>query len=149
MGGSVAWKLAKWLKAPKAFRRVIVAAGGGAGIAAVFSAPIGGFIYAVEELLNSARPVILLLVVVTTFWADTWADILQSFGLDSSAGGFSSTLGFQLEREYTPLIHFLPIDLGYLIILGIITGLLAELYSRYVINMQKRANLLLGYKLPL
>ena len=41
---------------PVAFRRVIVAAGGGAGIAAVFSAPIGGFVYAVEELLHSARP---------------------------------------------------------------------------------------------
>jgi len=37
MGGSVAWQMAKWLKAPTAFRRVIVAAGGGAGIAAVFS----------------------------------------------------------------------------------------------------------------
>jgi len=40
MGGSVAWKMAKWLKAPISFRRVIVAAGGGAGIAAIFSAPI-------------------------------------------------------------------------------------------------------------
>ena len=52
MGGSVAWQMAKWLKAPVSFRRVIVAAGGGAGIAAVFSAPLGGFIYAIEELLN-------------------------------------------------------------------------------------------------
>ncbi|MCP4972606.1 MAG: ClC family H(+)/Cl(-) exchange transporter, partial [Prochlorococcus sp.] len=33
MGGSVAWQLARWLKAPIAFRRVIVAAGGGAGLA--------------------------------------------------------------------------------------------------------------------
>ena len=57
-------------------RRVIVAAGGGAGIAAVFSAPIGGFIYAIEELLHSARPVVLLLVIITTFSADTWADVL-------------------------------------------------------------------------
>jgi len=75
MGGSVAWKMANWLKAPISFRRVIVAAGGGAGIAAIFSAPIGGFVYAIEELLNSARPVVLLLVVVTTFWADSCADI--------------------------------------------------------------------------
>ena len=41
MGGSVAWQMARWLKAPLAFRRVLVAAGGGAGIAAVFSAPLG------------------------------------------------------------------------------------------------------------
>ena len=136
MGGSVAWQMAKWLKAPIAFRRVIVAAGGGAGIAAIFSAPIGGFIYAIEELLNSARPVVLLLVVVTTFWADSLADILQALGLDQNAGGFVSNLGFQLERTYTPIIKFLPVDLFYLIGLGIILGFLAELYTKYVIKMQ-------------
>ncbi len=136
MGGSVAWQMAKWLKAPSAFRRVIVAAGGGAGIAAIFSAPLGGFIYAIEELLNSAKPVILLLVIVTTFWADTWADVLQAMGLDTNAGGFNLNIGFQLQREYSPLVRFLPIDIGYLIILGIIIGILAELYCRYVIYMQ-------------
>ena len=147
MGGSVAWQMARWLKAPVAFRRVIVAAGGGAGIAAVFSAPIGGFIYAIEELLNSARPLVLLLVVVTTFWADTWADILQGLGLDTSAGGFHSNFGFQVERTYNPLIHFLPIDLGYLIILGILIGILAELYCRYVLRMQKEGLKLFKNKL--
>ncbi len=140
MGGSVAWQMARWLKAPIAFRRVIVAAGGGAGIAAVFSAPIGGFIYAIEELLNSARPVVLLLVVVTTFWADTWADVLQAIGLDPTAGGFDRILGFQLERAYTPLVHFRPIDLGYLIALGVIIGVLAECYCRYVLTMQRQGN---------
>ncbi len=149
MGGSVAWKMAQWLKAPIAFRRVIVAAGGGAGIAAIFSAPIGGFIYAIEELLNSARPVVLLLVVVTTFWADTWADVLQNIGLNQGAGGYDTNLGFQLEREYTPLVHFLPIDLGYLIVLGIVVGFLAELYCRYVLTMQKKGNKWFGDKLVL
>ncbi len=149
MGGSVAWRLAQWLKAPIAFRRVIVAAGGGAGIAAIFSAPIGGFIYAIEELLNSARPVVLLLVVVTTFWADAWADFLQGIGLDPSAGGFNTSLGFQLEREYTSLINFLPIDFGYLIFLGVIVGVLAELYCRYVLCMQRKGNNWFGEKLVL
>ncbi len=140
MGGSVAWKMAKWLKAPISFRRVIVAAGGGAGIAAIFSAPIGGFIYAIEELLNSARPVVLLLVVVTTFWADSWADILQAIGLDQKAGGFVNNLGFQLERAYTPVIKFLPIDFLYLIVLGILLGFLAEMYCQYVLRMQILGN---------
>tara|TARA_Y100000589_G_scaffold40518_1_gene33927 strand:- start:3919 stop:5274 length:1356 start_codon:yes stop_codon:yes gene_type:complete len=136
MGGSVAWQMAQWLKAPKAFRRVIIAAGGGAGIAAVFSAPLGGFIYAIEELLNSARPVVLLLVVVTTFIADASADIIQALGLDPKAGGFDFNLGFLIQKEYSPLIKFLPIDFIYLVVLGIIIGLVAELYSRYVLAMQ-------------
>ena len=137
MGGSVAWQMAKWLRAPVAFRRVIVAAGGGAGIAAVFSAPLGGFIYAIEELLNSARPVILLLVVVTTFIADSLADIIQALGLDPKAGGFDFNLGFLIQREYSPSVFFLPIDFIYLIALGIIIGISAELYSKYVLMMQE------------
>jgi len=148
MGGSVAWQMARWLKAPVAFRRVIVAAGGGAGIAAVFSAPIGGFVYAVEELLHSARPVVLLLVIVTTFWADAWADVLGLAGL-SASGGLDATEGFQLEREYTPLVSFLPIDLGYLIGLGIVIGLLAELYCRYVLAMQRKGDAWFGDRLVL
>ena len=136
MGGSVAWQMAKWLKAPLAFRRVIVAAGGGAGIAAVFSAPLGGFVYAIEELLNSARPVILLLVVITTFIADSSADIIQALGLDPKAGGFDFNLGFLIQKEYDPSVFFLPIDFLYLVLLGVIVGIFAELYSRYVLLMQ-------------
>ncbi len=136
MGGSVAWQMAKWLKAPTAFRRVIVAAGGGAGIAAVFSAPLGGFVYAIEELLNSARPVILLLVVITTFIADSSADIIQALGLDPKAGGFDFNLGFIIQKEYDPSVFFLPVDFIYLVLLGIIIGIFAELYSRYVLLMQ-------------
>ncbi len=149
MGGSIAWQMARWLKAPVAFRRVIVAAGGGAGIAAIFSAPIGGFVYAIEELLHSARPVVLLLVVVTTFLADSWADLLQAIGLDPSAGGFDRNLGFQVERTYTPLVHFMPIDLIYLIALGVVVGVLAELYSKYILLMQRKGNDWFGNQLVL
>jgi CIC family chloride channel protein len=76
MGSSVGWEMARLLRAPPAFRRMIVAAGGGAGIAAVFRAPIAGFLYTLEELLQGARPLVMLLVLVTTFWADIWADLL-------------------------------------------------------------------------
>jgi len=117
-------------------KTVIVAAGGGAGIAAVFSAPLGGFVYAIEELLNSARPVILLLVIITTFIADSSADIIQALGLDPKAGGFDFNLGFLIQKEYDPSVFFLPIDFIYLVLLGIIIGIFAELYSRYVLFMQ-------------
>ena len=149
MGGSVAWQMSRWLKAPVAFRRVIVAAGGGAGIAAVFSAPIGGFIYAIEELLHSARPVVLLLVIITTFSADTWADVLGYLGLSPGSGGLDGTIGFQVEREFSPLLKFLPIDFLYLIALGAVIGLLAELYCRYVLTLQRHGNNWFGSRLIL
>ena len=149
MGGSVAWQMSRWLRAPVAFRRVIVAAGGGAGIAAVFSAPIGGFIYAIEELLHSARPVVLLLVIITTFSADTLADVLGFLGLNPGGGVLNSTIGFQLEREYTPLVRFLPVDLLYLVALGVVIGVLAELYTRYVLTMQRQGSRWFGDRLIL
>ena len=121
MGGSVAWQMAKWLRAPVAFRRVIVAAGGGAGIAAVFSAPLGGFVYAIEELLNSARPVILLLVIITTFIADSSAIFLQG-GID--------------EPTYKIEFLFSSLDFIRLILLGGLIGIIAELYSKYILMMQ-------------
>ena len=121
MGGSVAWQMAKWLRAPVAFRRVIVAAGGGAGIAAVFSAPLGGFVYAIEELLNSARPVILLLVIITTFIADSSAIFLQG-GID--------------EPTYKIDFLFSSLDFIRLILLGGFIGIIAELYSKYILMMQ-------------
>ncbi len=121
MGGSVAWQMAKWLRAPVAFRRVIVAAGGGAGIAAVFSAPLGGFVYAIEELLNSARPVILLLVIITTFIADSSAIFLQG-GID--------------EPTYKIDFLFSKLDFIRLILLGAFIGIIAELYSKYILMMQ-------------
>ena len=121
MGGSVAWQMAKWLRAPVAFRRVIVAAGGGAGIAAVFSAPLGGFVYAIEELLNSARPVILLLVIITTFIADSSAIFLQG-GID--------------EPTYKIEFLFSRLDFIRLILLGGFIGIISELYSKYILMMQ-------------
>ena len=149
MGGSVAWQFARWLKAPVSFRRVIVAAGGGAGLAAVFSAPIGGFIYVIEELLHSARPVVLLLVVVTTFWADAWADVFGFMGLSPTAGGLDRSVGFQLAKKFDPDVLFLSIDIGYLIALGLVAGVLAEFYCRYVLAMQRKGNAWFGDRLVL
>ena len=77
MGGSVAWQIGSWLKAPKSFTKVLVSAGGGAGLAAVFNAPIAGLIFTMEELLQTTRPIVLMVVGVTVFWADAWGAILS------------------------------------------------------------------------
>ena len=100
------------------------------------------FGYALFGCLQLLSLVVLLLVIITTFSADTWADV---FG----GGGLDSTLGFQLEREYTPLVKFLPIDFAYLIGLGAMIGLLAELYTRYVLSMQRQGNRWFGDRLVL
>jgi CIC family chloride channel protein len=136
MGSSVGWQMARWFKAPPSLMRVIVAAGGGAGIAAVFNAPLGGFFYAIEELLRQSGPVLLLLVMSTAFLGSFWADLMGLAGMGSKAAGIGQE-GFRLVSEYSPDLSFLPLDLVYLVVLGAAIALLAELYSRYVITMQR------------
>lgn len=137
MGSSVGWQMARWFKAPPSLMRVIVAAGGGAGIAAVFHAPLGGFFYAIEELLRQAGPVLLLLVMSTAFMGSLWADLMGLASMGSKAAGIGGGEGFQLVSEYSLKLNFMPLDLAYLVVLGAAVALLAELYGRYVVGMQR------------
>ena len=136
MGGSVAWQIGSWLKAPKSFTKVLVSAGGGAGLAAVFNAPIAGLIFTMEELLHSTKPIILMVIGATVFWADAWGAIFNWMGLNKEHGSFHAVHGFQLSPEHNPIVKFLPIDIIYLIFLGVAVGLIAELYTRYLMKMQ-------------
>ena len=135
MGSSVGWEMARLLRAPNAFRRMIVAAGGGDGVAAVFRAPIGGFLHAIEELLQGARPVVMLLVLVTTFWADTWADLLGLAGLGMHSTGWNLGRGFVLERQVTTYVGVLPLDLLVLFVVGALVAAGAETYCRFVVRL--------------
>lgn len=147
MGGSVAWQIGSWLKAPKTFTKVLVSAGGGAGLAAVFNAPLAGLIFTMEELLHTTRPIILMVVGVTVFWSDALGAIFNRMGLNRGDGSFHEIHGFQLSPEHNPLVKFLPIDIIYLIALGIIVGVIAELYTRYLMTMQKKASSVFGDKI--
>ena len=143
MGASVACQMATNLKTPRSFLRLIVAAGGGAGIAAVFNAPLGGFIYAIEELLHNARPVVLMLVLFTTFTADTWGDVLNWIGFGNQ--GFTRALSLEVSKTFDLAdFTFQPVDVLYLILLGLVIAGLSELYNRYVIAMQRMGGRVFG-----
>ncbi len=144
MGASVACQMANNLQAPRSFLRLIVAAGGGAGIAAVFNAPLGGFIYAIEELLHNARPVVLMLVLFTTFMADTWGDVLNWIGFGKNEG-LTPALSLEVTKTFDLVdFTFRPIDVLYLILLGLLIAGLSALYNNYVIAMQSICGRLFG-----
>lgn len=52
MGAAISNLLSKWVNLPSAQRRVLVACGTGAGMAAVYNVPMGGAIFAAEVLLG-------------------------------------------------------------------------------------------------
>jgi H+/Cl- antiporter ClcA len=59
-GAAVATALSEWAKLPVWQRRLLVACGAGAGMAAVYNVPLGGALFAVEVLLGTlSLPVVL------------------------------------------------------------------------------------------
>jgi H+/Cl- antiporter ClcA len=52
-GGLIADMLADWTALPDGQRRLLVACGAGAGIAAVYNVPFGGALFALEVLLGT------------------------------------------------------------------------------------------------
>jgi chloride channel protein, CIC family len=65
-GAAVASALAQWAKVPAWQRRLLVACGAGAGMAAIYNVPLGGALFAVEVLLGTLTlPVVLPAVAVS------------------------------------------------------------------------------------
>lgn len=59
-GGAFASRLCEWLQIPRWQRRLLVACGAGAGMAAVYNVPLGGALFALEVLLGTlALPLVL------------------------------------------------------------------------------------------
>lgn len=149
MGGAVAWQISKWIKAPKSFTKIIVSAGGGAGLAAVFNAPIAGLFFAIEELLHTTTPLVMGVVAVTAFWSDAWGAIFNWLGVDKENGGFHGVYGFQIYSEHDVDVSFLPIDIIGLVFLGFAIGLVGELYTRYLLNAGRLSSQLFKQRLVL
>ena len=117
MGGASGSLLSRWLRLSPAQRRLLVACGGGAGLAAVYNVPLGGAIFTAEVLcgtfaLPTVLPALTCSVVATVVaWlylptGATYADIPRY--------RFSSSL------------------LVWSLLAGAIIGLLAVLYVRLI-----------------
>jgi len=58
MGASVGAGVSSWLKVAPQERRTLIAAGGGAGVAAAFNAPLAGVIFVLEEVQRDFHPIV-------------------------------------------------------------------------------------------
>ena len=75
VGAVVAERLSSWTGLSPAQRRLLVAAGAGAGMAAAYNVPLGGALFAAEVLLGSLS-VVNLLATVTTASVAVWVSWL-------------------------------------------------------------------------
>ena len=101
-GAAVASRLSQWAKLPAWQRRLLVACGAGAGMAAIYNVPLGGALFAVEVLLGTLTlPVVLPAVAVAAIaTAVAWivvptgpAYVIPTFTVTSSQVLWAALIG--------------------------------------------------------
>jgi H+/Cl- antiporter ClcA len=102
VGAAAASRLSEWAKLPAWQRRLLVAAGAGAGMAAIYNVPLGGALFAVEVLLGTLTlPVVVPAVAVTAIaTAVAWIVIpnqptyqIPAFGVTASQIVWAAVIG--------------------------------------------------------
>ncbi len=115
MGGAVGQVVAERTGATRAETRALISAGGGAGLAAAFNAPLAGMIFVLEEIQRDFRPA----VFTSAFVACIVGDVMTRF----LVGPFPT---FRVASVPVPDLTTLPC----FIILGIVAGLLGVAFNR-------------------
>ena len=115
MGGVSGSVVSRWFKLSTAQRKLLVACGGGAGLAAVYNVPLGGAVFAAEILYGSFTVPIILPALACSFIATMVA-----------------WLGLPNGPTYAdiPSFHFSGSLMVWSVPAGFIIGILAVLYVR-------------------
>ena len=119
MGASIGDTVSRWTKLSPGEKRTLIAAGGGAGLAAAFNAPLAGVIFVLEEIRRDFHPI----VFGAAFVAVAIADIVVRFL-------FGGVPVFAIPNYPTPPLASLPI----FAILGILAGLLGVAFNRALLG---------------
>jgi CIC family chloride channel protein len=70
MGGAVGEAVSRWLQVSPRHRQTLIAAGGGAGLAAAFNAPLAGLVFVLEEIQRDFTPHVFGAAFVAAMTAD-------------------------------------------------------------------------------
>jgi CIC family chloride channel protein len=125
MGGSAAVIVATLTRRNMADLRVLVAGGAAAGLATAFNAPIAGGVFVLEELLKRFDPRTTIATLVA-----------------SGSGFAAARLVVAPETEF----HMRPLgdprlpESGWVVVIGLVTGLLGVLYNAAVMRALHRSD---------
>jgi CIC family chloride channel protein len=115
MGGAVGDAISRRLKVSERERLTLISAGGGAGLAAAFNAPLSGLVFVLEEVRRDFQPI----VFGAAFVAAAIADIITRIG----SGQFPV---FAVPSYPMPPLTSLPM----FAVLGVAAGLFGVLFNR-------------------
>ena len=134
MGGAIGDAISRLLKVTERERLILISAGGGAGLAAAFNAPLSGLVFVLEEIRRDFQPI----VFGAAFIAAVIADIVTRIGS-------SQFPVFSVPSYPVPPLTSLPI----FALLGIIAGLLGVLFNKSLLaSVNLYARLPKNYVLP-
>lgn len=121
LGAAVGQGVGRVFKRLKIEEKYLITSGASAGLAAAFNAPLAGVMFSLEEVHRHFSPLILLSAMSASLTADFISK--QFFGLKPV---------FSFDK-ITPM----PLNsYGYIIALGIITGLFGALYNKTLLKTQ-------------
>jgi CIC family chloride channel protein len=120
MGGAIGDMVSRWLKVSARERFTLIAAGGGAGLAAAFNAPLAGVIFVLEEVQRDFRPMVFGAAFIAAAMANIVARVLTD----------------QAPVFAVPSYPVLPLaTLPVFIVLGLATGILGVAFNRALIGL--------------
>lgn len=115
LGACVAESVANKTNSSLSEKRIYIASGASAGLAAAFNAPLAGVMFALEELFKYFSPMVLLSTMVAAIVADFVSKLFF---------GISHVFDFTVT-EAIPIQYY-----GLFIVLGIILGVSGVLYNK-------------------
>lgn len=125
IGAALAAGLSRLVPTSPDYRRQMIAAGAGAGLAAAFNAPITGVLFVVEELLQDLSSLTLGVAIIASFIGAVVSRLL---------GGRSLELNLVLAAYQS---SFWITEIPFYLLLGILAGLLGSLFNRGIIASLK------------
>jgi CIC family chloride channel protein len=125
MGGTAAVIVATLTRRNLADLRVLVAGGAAAGLATAFNAPIAGGVFVLEELVKRFDPRTTVATLVASASGFAAAHLLVKSGTE-----------FHMARLADPRL----VEYGWVVAIGIVTGLLGVLYNAAVMFALRQAD---------
>ncbi|MBS1994353.1 MAG: chloride channel protein [Cyanobacteria bacterium SZAS LIN-3] len=133
LGAAIAATLGKFAPGARAYRRQLIAAGAGAGLAAAFNAPLAGAVFVLEELLKEMKPSTVAIAISSSCTAALAVNILWPPHETHTANLMASQINFQVK------------DLPFYILLGLACALASKAFNDgilFALNTYRRAKFL-------
>ncbi|MEX0268077.1 chloride channel protein [Leptolyngbyaceae cyanobacterium UHCC 1019] len=135
IGAALAAQLSRWAPRSPDHQRQLIAAGAAAGLAAGFDAPIAGVLFVIEELLHDVSSLTLGTAILASFTGGVVSRVLS---------GPSLNLVGQSTLNQT---SFLPQDIPFFLLLGVLTGVFAAAFNRSILESLKFSRRYLRFSL--